>query len=79
LRIPARTTNALLFGYKKWLALARHTFARMCNAFYVVGNIDFWEFIHRKVEVSARTKGICLRLATCSLQSKEQKFNSFKF
>ena len=24
--------------------------------FYVVGNVDFWEFIHKKVEVSARTK-----------------------
>ena len=31
--MPARTKNALLFGCKKWLALARHTFVRMCNAF----------------------------------------------
>ena len=27
--VSARTKNALLFGYKKWLALARHTFVRM--------------------------------------------------
>jgi len=31
--MSARTKKALLFVTKKWIALARHTFDRVCNAF----------------------------------------------
>ena len=47
--------------------------------FYVVGNIGFWEFIHRQAEVSARTKEyIALRLAK-KLIAFAINLNLFKF
>ena len=46
--MTARTKNALLFGYKKWLALARHTFVRMCNAFLCSRKYRLLEIYLRK-------------------------------